>query len=272
MFSVRRLIAAAAFAALGTLAQSAMAADKAPPPVRPAVVVKPANPWHGVYIGGGGGWAWGTVDGVAHTDIPKDGQPTALPSEDYFTRFHPNSGLWWAVVGADVQHGAAVYGIFADYTSLNNFSGSQTGINGGCTGTCSKTFSADFDSIITVAARAGLVHTSNSLFYVLGGWSWGKGSLREFEGCVSPCDNLLYSGSVKSNGYTVGAGVEHLFHPHLSARLEYRFTQLNTGSISGSCTQTTVPFCGRIYNGTASASANVQSIRAALVLRFGGRA
>ena len=156
---------------------------------------------------------------------------------------------------------------------------SETGTNGGCgpptTPACLKTFTASFDSIVTVAARVGLVHKSNSLFYVLGGWSWGKGSLSEFEGCLppaAPCDNLSYSGSVKSNGYTVGAGVEHLFHPHISGRLEYRFTQLNTSSISGSCTGSTVPKCGASYFGTSSASANIQSVRAALVIRFGGRA
>src|ERR1051325_579953 len=139
MFSVRKLLGFAAFAVVAVSVNVAMAADKTP--VKPAavVVVKPANPWHGIYIGGGGGWAWGTVEGHAHTYIPKDGQPTALPSEDYFTRFNPNSGLWWAVAGADVQHGPAVYGIFADYTRLSDFSGSATGTNGGCTGTCFKT-------------------------------------------------------------------------------------------------------------------------------------
>src|SRR4051794_7745757 len=68
-----------------------------------AVVIKPSNPWHGVYFGGGGGWAFGQVDGHTHLDVP--GLPT-VQSEDYFTRFDSSSGLWSAVVGADVQHGA----------------------------------------------------------------------------------------------------------------------------------------------------------------------
>src|SRR5258705_5279289 len=105
MFSLGKLLGFAAFAALAFSVPLAIAADKTPVKPAPVVVVKPANPWHGIYIGAGGGWAWGMVDGHAHIDIPKDGQPAPLPSEDYFTRFNPNSGFWWAVAGADVQHG-----------------------------------------------------------------------------------------------------------------------------------------------------------------------
>jgi outer membrane immunogenic protein len=272
MFSVRKLTVAASFVALGIFGQAAMAADiirQPPAPPKPVVVVKPATPWHGFYIGGGGGYAWGTFHGHAVTDVPTG------PDEVFNPNFRANSWLAWAVIGGDIQRGNHVFGVFADFTWLNDFSGSRTAENGGCTLSfgCQKTFTADIDNITTVAGRWGFSHTPSSLIYGLAGWSWAKGSLSEFEGCTPSCENLFYSGPVHANGWTVGAGVEHLIHPHLSARLEYRFTHLKTSSISGACTPNTTPNCGNdSFFGTASATANVQSVRAALVFRFGGGA
>ncbi len=246
------------------LSGAAFAADVViPPPVvpPPPAAIKPANPWHGFYVGGAGGYAWGRIDGHAHIDISNN------PSEDYYPSFDAQSWLASGLVGVDAQFGNHVIGIFADYTWLNDFSGEET-INP--SGTFYKSFAADIDSIATVAGRIGIVHNTNSLIYALGGWSWAKGSLSEFEGCDPGfCDNLEYSGSVTANGWTAGGGIEHLFGKHLSGRLEYRYTHLNTSSISGNCTPQNSN-CGASYYGTASASANIHSVRAALVLRFGG--
>jgi len=256
------VFAAAIVAGFMSFGHSAQAADvlraaPTPPPIVPAAS---ARPWNALYLGGGGGYAWGTIDGHAHIDISN------APSEDYYPSFDANSWLAYGIVGGDLQLGDhVVLGAFADYTWLDDFSGSQTTDFGGG---FHKTFSAQIDSIITVAGRIGIAH-NRSLFYGLAGWSWAKGSLSEFEGCNIFCDNLDYSGSVKADGWTVGGGLEHLIEKHLSARLEYRYTHLDTDTISGICSPQ-VNNCGATYEGWASAAAGIHSVRAALVLRLGG--
>ncbi len=217
-----------------------------------------AEPWSGFYIGGAGGYLWGTIDGAAHTDIP------GLPSEDYLTSASDQNWLVSGLIGLDARSGNHVIGVFADYTWHGDFSSDvSTDFGGGFY----KEFAAQFNDIATVAVRLGIVHATNSLLYGLAGWSWATGSLYEFEGCHF-CDDLEYSGHVKANGVTLGAGIEHMFGPHVSGRVEYRWTHLESGDISGLCTPQ-VGGCGRAYYGTASADADIHSVRAALVLWFG---
>jgi opacity protein-like surface antigen len=265
MRATRLIFLAALALGLGLAGRSALAADAVTVAPAPAVVVLP---WHGLYAGGGGGYAWGEVEGHAHLDIPPCCAMGGLPSEDFDPNIRVDGGFATAIVGADVQRGPYVFGAFVDYAWLDNFDGvrSEPGPVIGF-----KRFTTDIDNLLTVAGRVGLVWQPQSLLYGLAGWSRAQGSLSEFEGCLPvPCDNLAYDGSVDLNGWTVGAGLERLYHDNRwSVRLEYRFTHLDGGSISGSCTPATTPSCGREYFGSASADADIQSLRATATVRLG---
>ena len=266
MSGFRLVMAGAAVAAIG-FGGVALAADTslpAPLPKTP-VVVKPATPWHGLYVGGGGGYAWATIDGHAHLDPPFTDGRVLRPG-------------FRCEFGSRPCHrrrrlpGRQPRGRHLRRLHLVQRPQRKRDTGTSFSGDFHKTFSADIDTLATVGGRLGFTHSTNSLLYGLAGWSWGKGSLSEFEGCEPDglfCDDLPYSGSVNWNGWTVGAGIERMFHSHLSAQLEYRFTHLSSTTISGNCTPQNSD-CGASYYGEASATAGIHTLRAALVFRFGG--
>jgi opacity protein-like surface antigen len=266
MRATRFVLAGALVTGLGLISQTALAADVAP---RPPAVVIAATPWHGLYFGGGGGYAWGDIHTRTTTEIPAHGLNDPLPTEHYNPRIIADGGFWTAIVGADIQRGNHVFGIFADYDWLHDFRGSESLPVPSVDPNFAKTVTADIDNMLTVAGRLGWTWRPESLIYALAGWSWARGSLNVAEECDPGfCDDLIYGGDIKYSGWTVGAGLERLFHDNRwSLRLEYRYTRLEGGSVSGSCTSP--GDCGRDYFGTASADADVQSVRAVATFRLG---
>jgi opacity protein-like surface antigen len=249
MRATQFMLAGALVAGIGLAGHGARAADAV------AIAATPPPPWHGVYVGGGGGYAWGTLHTQARTEI------LLGPTTDFHAHLNADGGFWTAIIGADIQRGAHVFGVFADYTWLDDFDHSETVDLGAGT---FKTSSGNIDSLVTVAGRIGWVWSPVSMFYGLAGWSWARGSLREFEDCGIACE-LAYSGSFDPDGWTLGAGLERLYHDNRwSLRMEYRYTHLNHESVSGNCTASCAP--DRV--GRLSADGYIHSIRAAATLRF----
>jgi opacity protein-like surface antigen len=113
---------------------------------RPAAVVVPLPPFHGFYIGAGGGYAWGRLD------------------TDTAAHLYADGGFWTVTAGGDVQRGAHVFGVFVDYDMLSDFDAAAA------------PFAWQVDNILTVAGRVGWVWAPTAMWYGLGGWSWIHGS------------------------------------------------------------------------------------------------
>jgi outer membrane immunogenic protein len=190
----------AAFAA-GT----AVAADmplKAPPP--PVIVAT----WTGTYIGINGGYGWGTTD---HTDV--FGVTTGT--------FNQNGGMFGVTYGGNWQSGHVVLGFESDYDWADIKGTLTTG--GPPLGLCSvgggNTCFTKLKDFSTERMRAG---------YDLNGWllfgTAGAGFGRVSAG-QNPCSLTVFGGNSCGekwrDGWVAGVGIEKMFLPHWSAKLEY---------------------------------------------------
>jgi opacity protein-like surface antigen len=123
--------------------------------------------------------------------------------------------------------------------------------------------SLDLKDVWNVGGRAGFLITPRVLLYAVGGYSHA-----DLDGSVDvKFKHLKYPLSVDINdmdGYFVGGGAEIKIQRNVSLKFEYRYT--NLGSQSGSddaCHK------GKYYTETADLDAQMQSVRANLILKFG---
>lgn len=193
-------IAIAAIAALiGTPALAADMAVKAPPPP----VAAPAYSWTGFYIGGNGGYAWGS-------------------SVQFFTgggggtthRYNIDGWEGGGTLGYNWQIQQWVLGVETDFSG-SHISGSSTvsTVRYGCGTTCATTV----DDFGTLSARLGY-GWNNVLLYGTGGLAYG--------GIASNLD-----GGTATNwrtGWAAGAGAEYGFAPHWSAKLEWIYLNFSS--------------------------------------------
>lgn len=185
-------------ACLLTFAVPAMAADirsRAPvykaPPIAPAAQV---YNWTGFYIGGhvGGAFASGN-SGLSSTDA----------------RF-----LGGVQVGADYQFSQNwLIGAEAQYSWLprDNNTGGLAFVPAGLA-------SLDNRGIGSVTGRVGYVW-GPALLYAKGGYAWSDRSISVTDGGIA----VPFATSGGRDGYTVGAGLEYMFAPNWSAKVEYQY-------------------------------------------------
>ncbi|MFZ5675994.1 MAG: outer membrane protein [Pseudomonadota bacterium] len=199
-----------ASAALVLMMGAAQAADiEAPPAV---------YDWTGGYIGLQGGYAWGKTD--AETDIdPEFTDIDTLDVDD----FKASGFIGGAHIGYLLQSDAFVYGIEADieYADLNDevdivFDGEGDG------GSAEK----DIDWLGSLRLRAGIA-ADRALFYATGGLAVGGVSLETDLSQAALDAGLTNDDDDKTKwGWTLGAGIEYAVTDALSARIEYRYTDL----------------------------------------------
>jgi outer membrane immunogenic protein len=195
-------IAAALAAVLGAGAQAhatdMWTRDPGPAPEAPA----PYN-WSGLYFGLNAGGGWG-VSSRADANFNANGA------------FPINGGLFGGTSGFNYQLGALVWGLEGDL-DWARFHGNSAPVSG-----------VNYDSYLqwlsTVRGRVGFAF-DRFLPYVAGGAAVGdvKGS------AASPPVTML-NGANTQAGWTLGAGVEYAFTPSLSARAEYLYVDLGSGS------------------------------------------
>ena len=188
-------------AALSGLALSTAgyAADLA---VRPAPVVAPVAPWTGCYVGfhTGAGWGdkwWADRNLTDNVSYPTSGWVTG------------------AQLGCNYQTGPLVVGAEGTW-SWTNIDGN--GVPVGLAATAQ--LSSKIDSIATVGGRVGLV-ADKSLIYVkvAGAWADESHTLTPAGGV-----NLVPQAiSDTRSGIVLGAGIEYMIAPVLTARLEYNY-------------------------------------------------
>jgi outer membrane immunogenic protein len=197
----------AAIAALGLgFARVASAADlsvKAPPP---APVVVPS--WTGVYLGINGGGAWGTTD---HTD------QFAVTTGN----FNTSGGLVGGTYGFNWQSGKFVIGYEGDF-DWANINGTLTTAGppfGLCSVSGGTTCFTNLKNFSTARGRVGF-DLNGWLLFGTAGYGWGQVNAGQ-----NPCALTVFGGfscnQTWRSGWVAGGGVEKMFAPHWSVKVEY---------------------------------------------------
>jgi len=219
-----------ATASSAALIGSAAAADmplpaKAPPPVA-------AGNWAGPYAGISLGAA---LNHSSFTDV--DQFFFLLPGG-------PNNNFWsntragitvGGLLGYNWQSGNLVYGIEGDLNWVDGKSSATI------PSSVPVIASSNLHWMSTVRGRLGLTYNTSTLFYVTGGVavarfsdSWGDPQ--------SGGAFMFSSGDYTRTGWTAGGGVEHMFAPHWTGRIEALYsdfgTQTSTVFASGSSYRT----------------------------------
>jgi outer membrane immunogenic protein len=176
---------------------------KAPPPI-------PVTTWTGFYLGvnGGGG------GGFSRYDFPVVGTTTR--------DFGIGGGMVGGTGGFNVQSGAVVFGVEAD-GDWAGFRGTAPCPNPAFACTTSDTW------LSTVRGRLGWAVGSNVLLYGTAGGAFGD--IR-----ATTTSAAFPGASGDRAGWAAGAGLEWMFAPSWSAKVEYLHYDLGTfGCPAGSC-------------------------------------
>jgi outer membrane immunogenic protein len=225
------LLSASAIVAVAAVTSSAFAADlpartytKAPAYTAPALVYN----WTGFYIGGHVGGAFG--DG---NSLQGDGgrfMGGVQGGADY--QFATN----W-VVGIEAQYS------WMDNNSTNLVFPSGTVINGGGN-----------DQLGSVTGRLGYTW-GPALLYAKGGYAWKDNNNLAI---ATPIAAPVFVDGNRKDGYTVGGGLEYMFTPSWSGKVEYQYYNFGNTTI----TSAAIP-------GTVSYNNDEHTIKAGLNYRFG---
>lgn len=192
---------------VGFAAGAANAADLgpyrgAPAQGRPApIAYQQPFAWTGLYIGVQGGYAGGTADA----------QSGPLTGFNQSYNYDTDGFIGGAHAGFNWQRQNLVYGIETDLEG--------SGIGGSGTGSLGLAHDTDVRWIGSTRGRLGIAY-DRTLFYATAGWAYGDVKI----------DKGFASYSEVRNGWTAGAGVEYAIGDRMTARFEYRYTDLGSGN------------------------------------------
>lgn len=162
-----------------------------------------AQNWGGLYAGAHAGYAFGDTD----WEYPALGT----------TADHDIDGVAGGLhAGYNMQTGSLVFGVEVD-AQINAADGSTSCPN--------PAFSCESELGFGGSARlrAGFA-SGDFLFYVAGGGVLTETTIQTVQGGTEFSDNET------ELGWTAGAGLAYQWSPHVSTRLEYRYTDLGTSS------------------------------------------
>jgi len=188
----------AAAAALAIAVSGARAADLPVYQPPPAAVPAPANDWSGFYLGIHGGYGFGETD-------------VSIPALAFAASYDIDGWLAGVQAGYNIQSGMWLFGLEADI-AYSTIDGSFTS-----GGNFVQTMTTDIDWLATIRARAGL-HNDQWMPYVTGGIAFADVDHTMTPAGVATSDVLF--------GWTVGGGVEVMFDPKWTAKLEYLYVDL----------------------------------------------
>ncbi|MGI8568075.1 MAG: outer membrane protein [Methylocella sp.] len=225
------------------LTGAAFAADlpsRAPPPVY--LPPPPVFTWTGLYIGLNAGYEWAASRNVETTTVPVFAAPTfetelALSSALATGTAHvnPNGFIGGGQIGYNLQFANNfVVGIEADIQGLagthatGSFSGSGVPLPGE---TIDSTVQSNkrIDYLGTVRGRLGFTITPTLLVYGTGGLAYGGVEAATGIGQTNlPFGGFGSFGNISNSrvGWTAGGGLEWLFAPNWSAKVEYLYYDL----------------------------------------------
>lgn len=216
--------------ALAALCASASAADlprRAVAPVAPIVAV-PVFTWTGFYVGVQAGYAFGQDK----TTLFVGGVPLNLGAIGVDTSYDTDGFVGGVHAGYNVQFGAFVAGVEGDL-EYANVKGSRTLADALLAPGYSATASTEIGFQGSLRARLGFA-LDRAMIYATGGLAFAN--VEHNYGVTLPAGNVfgVPAGSYSERadetrwGYTLGAGVEYAFTSNLTARIEYRYTNLDS--------------------------------------------
>jgi outer membrane immunogenic protein len=199
--------------ALVAMAVSASAADlprKAPPP--PAPPPAPVYNWNGFYIGIMGGYGWSERVGVD------------VAGFDFGGSGNLRGGFVGGTFGYNYQPVGTPFllGIEVD-AAWANINASRSAAALGVVATVED----KIDAIGSVTGRLGYAW-GPGLLYVKGGWAWADNRLTAT--LAGPAVVLSASENRFHSGFTVGGGIEYMFVPNWSAKVEYMFADFRSAT------------------------------------------
>jgi outer membrane immunogenic protein len=204
--SIRNVLVSILFAASGEAFAADMAV-KAPPPPPPA----PLPTWTGFYFGGnvGGGWSKQTfIDNFSAPFGATDSTPK------------PSGVVGGVQGGYNYQINWLLLGVEGDFT----WSGATSSAS--CFPLLApQTCTADPRWVADVVGRIGAIW-GPALFYARGGPAWIRDTYTNIALPGAPAGafpGVLFTAHETVPGWTAGGGVEYLFLPNWSARLEYDY-------------------------------------------------
>lgn len=277
------LLSAVSIASLGLALSAAQAADIVPEPV-------PVANFTGFHIGVGGGAGYNFYDATSNAGLfgvdgfDEDGDPFLIGPLLGNIINGDDLGAWYGFgtieIGFDYQfdNSPFVIGILAnyDFNGNNDASASSSSFVDFDPPLISldNSVEAELDDSWFLGGRLGFVFNENTLLYGLGGYTWVDGKVNadhalNIEGNELAGVHASEDGAV--DGWTIGAGIEHLITENLSLKVEYRHDFLGDLDFS----QTTVfenadigPFedVAAVHDGKVDFSRD--TVRAVLSWRF----
>jgi outer membrane immunogenic protein len=265
----RTLLASAGAVALTGVALAADLATRAPPPVY--LPPPPVFTWTGLYVGLNAGGTWSSSNSVNTTAVPLFAAPTFAPeltlSSALATTSVPisNSGfIGGGQIGYNYQFANNfVAGIEADIQGVAASNRTDTVFGSGVpvgfpAETINSTVTARerIDYIGTVRGRLGFTITPTFLVYGTGGLAYGG-----VNSSVAISQQNLPAGSTFGApfssfgrisdtrvGWTAGGGLEWLFAPNWSVKVEYLYYDLRTPTFALSPLTNTFTTGGVVYS------------------------
>jgi outer membrane immunogenic protein len=236
------------------LAGPALAADLSKPPVYKAPPLVPVLSWDGWYIGGNAGYLFNQNNNDVITTstntfaFPGSGGPQLATAITDLSNFSAPAGKNGFIAGGQIGYNKQlapmwVAGIEADIQGVSANGSSTAASSQGVLGfpvtlTQTATVSKDVDYLGTVRGRLGFLVTPSLLFYGTGGLAYGgvKASTAIAQAVTGP--NALLppawtaAGALSDTriGWSAGGGVEWLFVPGWSAKVEYLHYDLGSAT------------------------------------------
>ena len=202
-----------------------MAADM---PTKARSMPAPPPAWTGFYVGLNAGYAWGNSDPTL-TGAPSASPFFFGPAPSAPPGLAPRGFIGGAQAGYNWQSGQVVFGAEVDFSGLDAkadasvspfFAGKNPNF----------TWSSRYDWLFTARLRGGFLVAPNWLLYATGGLAVTH--VKDSVACtstigVSACgasvtgSSVTWSESKTLAGGTIGGGIETMFAPNWTARVEY---------------------------------------------------
>jgi outer membrane immunogenic protein len=174
--------------------------------------------WTGPYVGFDAGYNWARD---SNTEFLTDGAPT-----DFTAKNKPNGGLLGINTGYNfLSNDKWLMGLGAEFKTYNTNDTVAWTSSSDITDTCC-TIATSTEKKLSLLAKLGYLINNKTLFYVNGGWANAEIKRNYMDCCFTPPYKNW------QDGWTLGAGGEYSIYQNLTAKIEYRYTDLGDKQIS----------------------------------------
>jgi outer membrane immunogenic protein len=209
-----------------TLLASVSAAALGCSTIMPAQAASPTPTWTGFYVGLNAGYAWGHSDPALVDAFLTLANPPGL---------NPRGFIGGGQIGYNWQSGQWVFGAEVDLSGLNAKADATISPFFAFKGTNGVSWSSQYDWLFTARLRGGFTVAPNWLLYATGGLAVTHVNDSACNTLVSGCSGgVRWSDSSNLTGGTIGGGIETMFAPNWTARVEYLYAKFKDTTLSPS--------------------------------------